>query len=66
MKDLKAFNVQLKMMELNNQSTFFDLESNRLESKSRVKDAFPSVNNLIRLSLRSAIVEKKYYIGISV
>ena len=60
-KDTKAFNAQLKMMELNNQSTYFDLETNRLEQKCRVKDAFPGVNNLIKLNLRSAVIQKRYY-----
>lgn len=58
----KAFNAQVKMQELSNQKTYFDLDTNRLEQKCRVKDAFPSVNNLIRLDLRSAIVLKKYYL----
>ena len=60
-KELKAFNAQLKMIELNNMATFFDLEGNRLEPKSRMKDDFPSVNNLIKLELRSAIIQKRYY-----
>ena len=60
-KEVKAFNAQLKMQELNNQSTYFDLETNRLEQKCRVKDAFPGVNNLIKLDLRSAIIQKRYY-----
>ena len=49
------------MQELNNQSIFFDLETNRLEQKCRVKDAFPNVNNLVKLELRSAIVQKYFY-----
>jgi len=60
-KELKAFNAQLKIMELNNQNIYFDLDANRLEQKCRIKDAFPSVNNLIRLSLRSEIVNKRYF-----
>jgi hypothetical protein len=60
-KELKAFNTQLKMMELNNQSTYFDLETNRLEQKCRVKDSFPQVNNLIKLDLRNAIVKEIYF-----
>jgi hypothetical protein len=60
-KDIKAFNAQIKMQELENQKIYFDLETNRLEQKCRVKDAFPSVNNLIRLSIRSAVVEERYY-----
>lgn len=60
-KEGKAYNQQIKMMELNNQKTYFDLDTNRLEQKCRVKDAFPIVNNLIRLNIRSAIVEDHYY-----
>lgn len=62
-KDQKAFNAQLKMMELDNQKTYFDLETNRLEQKCRVKDAFPSVNNLIKLNIRGAVIEEKYFKG---
>lgn len=60
-KEGKAYNQQIKMMELNNQKTYFDLETNRLEQKCRVKDAFPVVNNLIRLNIRSAVIEDHYY-----
>lgn len=60
-KDQKAFNAQLKMMELDNQKTYFDLETNRLEQKIRVKDAFPNVNNLIKLNIRESVIEEKYY-----
>lgn len=62
-KEAKAYNAQIKMQELNNQKTYFDLETNRLEQKCRVKDAFPGVNNLIRLNIRGAIVEEMYYKG---
>jgi hypothetical protein len=59
----KAVQLQTKILELNNQSKYFDLEGDRVEPKSRVKDAFPDVNNLIELDLLKTFVTDTFFDG---
>lgn len=60
-KNTNALNQQQRIEELKNQNIYFDLETNRLEQKCRVKDAFPVVNNLIRLNIRKSVIQQTYF-----